>query len=175
MSGTTVDLTSVVNTAQATNQILSAMALDLAKMADCTCRDATSGATGPTGPIGPTGATGPSGSGGGGDAARMQLQWVTGAVVINGVIYFCWDPPFDGTINSLTYFVGNDSFTLEVDIAGSPVTGLSAVAVNSPTPITTNATAANTFTAGQPVTGIITSTTGNPTQVLLSLNITWTS
>jgi hypothetical protein len=105
--------------------------------------------------------------------ARMQLQWVTGAVVTNDTVYFAYDPPYPGTINSLTSFAGVGSFTLAVNIAGSPVTGLSAVTVNSPTPATTNASAANTFTAGQIIAGVITGAASSPTDVLLSLNVTW--
>ncbi len=104
----------------------------------------------------------------------MQIQWITGAVVINDIGYFCWDPPYPGTINSLTYFTGSGSFTVAVQISGTPVTGLSAVTVSSPTAATTNATAANTFTAGQHIACVITGTTGSPTDVLLSLAVTWT-
>jgi hypothetical protein len=106
---------------------------------------------------------------------RMQLQWVTGAIVIDGTVWFCFDPPYDGTINSLTYFTGNDSFDVSVEIAGTPVTGLSSVAVSSSTPSTTDATGDNVFLAGNPVTGVISGTTGSPTDALLSLNVTWTS
>jgi len=106
-------------------------------------------------------------------AARMQIQWVTGAVVTADTFYFAYDPPYPGTINSLTWFAGVGSFTLAVNIAGTPVTGLSAVNVNSATPTTTNATAANTFTAGQVIEGVVTSPSSSPTDVLLSLNVTW--
>ncbi len=106
---------------------------------------------------------------------RMQLQWISGFVVIDTTGWFCFDPPYDGTIDSLTYFAGNDSFDVEVDINGSPVTGLTGITVNSATPATSVATAANTFLAGQPITGVISGTTGSPTQALLSLAVTWTS
>lgn len=106
-------------------------------------------------------------------AARLQAQWVTGAVVTNDTFYFAYDAPYAGVINSLTYFAGVGSFTLAVNIAGSPVTGLGALTVNSATPATTNATAANTFAAGQIISGAITSAASSPTDVLLSLNVTW--
>lgn len=137
------------------------------------------GATGATGPSGgPTGATGASGATGAtGPSApnfvRMQLQWTSGATVQDDTTYFVFDPPYDGLINSLTYFTGSDSFTVAVQIAGTPVTGLSAVTVNSSTPATTNASGANAFTAGQPVACVVTGTTGTPTDVLLSLSVTW--
>lgn len=106
---------------------------------------------------------------------RLQAQWVCGAVVQSGTVYFAWDPPYAGTINSMTYFTGAGTFTVAVQINSVNVTGLSAVVVNSSTPATTNATAANTFTAGQHVTGVISAVASGPVQALLSLNCTWTT
>jgi hypothetical protein len=103
----------------------------------------------------------------------MQMQWSSGAVVTNDTTYFCFDPPYAGTINSLTYLTASGSFTVAVQIAGVNVTGLAAVSVNSSTPATTNATAANTFTAGQAIAAVITGTTNSPTDALLSLNVSW--
>jgi hypothetical protein len=107
------------------------------------------------------------------NAARLQLAWDTGAVVANDTVYFCWDAPYAGTINSMTYFTGAGSFSANVQIAGTSVTGLGAVAVSSATPATTSATAANTFTAGQRIGVVITAATGSPTDALLSLAVTW--
>jgi hypothetical protein len=98
---------------------------------------------------------------------------VTGAIVANDTIWLAYDAPYAGTINALTYFTGNGSFSVAIQINGTNVTGLSAVAVSSATPATTNATAANTFTAGQRITAVITSATGSPTDVVLSLAATW--
>jgi hypothetical protein len=105
-------------------------------------------------------------------AARLQAQWASGAIVANSTIYFAYDAPYDGTINSMTHLCTTGSFTVAVQINGTPVTGLGAVSPTS-TPTTTNATAANTFTAGQRISGVITSASGSPTDVLLSLNVTW--
>jgi len=105
-------------------------------------------------------------------AGRMQAQWASGATVANDTIYFAYDVPYDGTINSLTHLCATGSFTVAVQINGTPVTGLGAVSPTS-TPTTTNATAANTFTAGQRISGVITGTTGSPTDAVLSLNVTW--
>jgi hypothetical protein len=149
---------------------------------------ATGPAGGPTGPTGPTGATGATGTNGtngatgatgagAGTDVAMEAQWPSagGVIMTDGQVYFVYNPPYDGTINSLTYLTGNDSFVIqEVDIAGSPVTGLSSLTVNSASPTTATATGANTFTAGQPILCIITSTTGAPTDVMLSLSVTWT-
>jgi hypothetical protein len=103
----------------------------------------------------------------------MQLAWDTPAVVANDTVYFVYDAPYNGTINSLTYFTGAGSFTCNVQINGTSVTGLGAVAVSSATPATATATAANIFTAGQRIGVVITAATGSPTDALLSLAVTW--
>ncbi len=148
----------------------------------------TTGATGAAGVAGPTGATGATGAGATGatgasfgTSVRMQLQWTSGAVVSNDTTYFVWNAPYNGTVNSLAYFTGAGSFTVSVNIgttpsaAGTPITGLGSLTVSSSTPTTTNATALNTFVAGQSVAAIVTGTTGTTMDVLLSLNVTWTS
>jgi len=106
-------------------------------------------------------------------AARLQAQWVSGATVANGIVWLAYDPPRNGTVNSLTYLTGSGSFTTAIQIAGTNVTGLSAVAVSSATPATVSATAANTFNAGQIVSALISAATGSPTGAMLSLNVTW--
>ena len=141
----------------------------------------TTGPAGPAGaastvpgPTGPTGATGPQGPAGTSrNLAKLQAQWVTGAVVTNDTVWLAYDAPYNGTVNALTYLTGNGSFSVAIQINGVSVTGLSAVAVSSATPATTNATAANTFTAGQRITAVITAATGSPTDALLSLAVTW--
>lgn len=105
-------------------------------------------------------------------SARMQISWASGAVVTNDTVYFVYDAPYPGTINSMTHFCTTGSFTVAVKIAGTNVTGLAAVSPTS-TPTTTNATAANAFTAGQIISGVITSAASSPTDALLSLNVTW--
>ena len=131
------------------------------------------GTAGPTGPTGPGGATGPAGPLG--TSFRMQLEWTSGAIVSNDTTYFLFDPPYNGTINSLTFFTGNGSFTVDVEINGVVVTSLGAISVSSASPMTVSATGLNTWTVGQPISVVITSATGSPTGVLLSLNATWTS
>jgi hypothetical protein len=129
------------------------------------------GATGPTGPSGPTGPTGPTGSSR--SSANLQLQWVSGATVTADTAWFAFKAPYNGTINSLTYFADTGSFTVAVQIAGTNVTGLGSVSVSSATPATTSATGANTFTAGQAITAVVSSPSGSPTDALLSLSVTW--
>jgi hypothetical protein len=107
------------------------------------------------------------------DKARLQAQWQNAATVSDDTVWLCFDTPYAGTVNSLTYFTGNGSFVVSIQINGTPVTGLGAVAVSSATPATTSATAANVFTAGQRITAVITGSTGAPTDALLSLAVTW--
>jgi hypothetical protein len=98
---------------------------------------------------------------------------VTGAIVANDTVWLAYDAPYNGTINALTYFTGNGSFSVAIQINGTNVTGLSAVSVSSATPATATATAVNVFTAGQRITAVITAATGSPTDALLSLAVTW--
>ncbi len=107
------------------------------------------------------------------NAARLQAQWQNTATVSDDTVWLAFDVPYSGTVTALTYFTGTGSFTVAIQINGTPVTGLGTVAVSSATPATTNATAANTFTQGQRITAVITGSTGSPTDALLSLAVTW--
>ena len=107
------------------------------------------------------------------DKARLQAQWVNAAAVSDDTIWLCFDTPYAGTVNSLTFFTGNGSFNATIQINGVTVTGLNAVAVSSATPDTEDATAANTFPEHAAVTVVITGSTGSPTDALLSLAVTW--
>jgi hypothetical protein len=107
------------------------------------------------------------------NAARLQAQWINAAVVSDDTVWLAFDAPYGGTVNSLTYFTGNGSFNVSVQINGMPVTDLGAIAVISATPATTAATGLNTFVAGQRITAVITGSTGSPTDALLSLAVTW--
>jgi len=104
----------------------------------------------------------------------MLAQWVCGAIVNNDTVWLMIDAPYNGTINSVSSYTKNGTFTAAIQINGVNVTGLNAVAVNS-TATSTNATAANTFIAGQMITAVITASAGTPTDAYLSLNVTWTS
>ena len=107
------------------------------------------------------------------DKARLQAQWQNAAVVSDDTVWLCFDAPYAGTVNSLSYFTGNGSFAVNIQINGVSVTGLGAVAVSSSTPATATATAANTFALGDNITAVITGSTGAPTDALLSLAVTW--
>lgn len=135
---------------------------------------AASTVPGPQGPAGPIGGQGPPGPAGTSrNSARLQAQWVTGAIVANDTVWLAYDAPYAGTINSLTYFTGNGSFMTAIQINGTNVTGLSSVSVSSATPATATATGANTFTAGQRITAVVSAATGSPTDAMLSLAVTW--
>jgi hypothetical protein len=105
--------------------------------------------------------------------ARLQAQWVSGAVVQNDTVWLAYDAPYAGTVNSLKYFASNGSFSVAIQINGVNVTGLSGISVSSATPATATATGANTFGIGQRITAVVTGATGSPTDALLSLAVTW--
>jgi hypothetical protein len=105
--------------------------------------------------------------------ARLQAQWQNAAVVSDDTVWLCFDTPYAGTINGLTYFTGNGSFIVSIQINGVAVTSLGAIAVLSATPATTAASGFNTFSAGQRITAVLTGSTGAPTDALLSLAVTW--
>jgi hypothetical protein len=113
------------------------------------------------------------------DQAKAQLQWISGAVVANGVVYFIYDTPYSGTILGMQYFTGNGSFVATVDInnaggaGGTPVTGLSSITVNSATATFASATGSNTFSKDATISGVIASASGSPTDALLNLLIRW--
>jgi len=136
--------------------------------------DGADGATGPQGIQGIQGEPGPAGPAGASrNAARLQAQWVNASVVTDDTIWLAFDAPYAGTVDALTYFTGNGSFAVSIQIDGMPVTDLGAIAVISATPASTNASGLNTFAAGQRITAVITGSTGSPTDALLSLAVTW--
>jgi hypothetical protein len=105
--------------------------------------------------------------------AVVSIQWTGGAIVANGTYYFSIYTPYAGTILSMDYFTqASTSFIANVQIAGSSVTSLSAVTVNSATQANTAATGANVFAVGQVISVAITSATGSPTNAVLSLRLT---
>lgn len=98
---------------------------------------------------------------------------MSGAVVANDTVWLAYDAPYAGTVNSLTYFTTVGAFSVAIQINGTNVTGLSAIAVSSATPATASASGANTFSAGARITAVVTAATGSPTDALLSLAVTW--
>ena len=107
------------------------------------------------------------------DKARLQAQWINAAAVSDDTVWLAFDTPYAGTVTALTYFTGNGSFNVSIQINGMPVTDLGAIAVISATPATTNASGLNTFAEHARITAVITGSTGSPTDALLSLAVTW--
>lgn len=106
------------------------------------------------------------------NVGELMAQFVLGAIVVNGTFHFSYKAPYPGTISSLNSVSTTGTFTIAVNINGSPVTGLSAVGVTS-TPTTTSASGANTFAAGDDITGVISAAASSPTNAVLNLNVTW--
>jgi hypothetical protein len=111
-----------------------------------------------------------------GDKATLMVTFAQGTVVQNGTIVLQLKAPYGFTIDSLDYDVGSagGSFTANVQIGSTSVTGLSAVAVSSGTSANVTASAANTVVAGNKISVIISSATGSPTGGTLNLNLTRT-
>ena len=100
-------------------------------------------------------------------------EWPSGAIVQNGTIYPIFSAPLSGTINTLDYLISTGSFTTEIAINGTAVTGLGAINVNNTIKNTATATALNTFNSGDQVSSIITNAGGTPTGAILNINLTW--
>jgi hypothetical protein len=102
----------------------------------------------------------------------FTIDFSQGAVVANGTIIPIRKSPYPFTITSLDYEVGSaaGSFTVAIQINGTNVTGLSAVAVSSATTANAVATALNTVATGDKVSAVITGVTGSPTGANLQLN-----
>ena len=145
----------------------------------------TTGGTGITGSTGITGATGVGNTGATGATGAnsavttpLVVSWPSTVPVANAVIPLLL-PPWTGggSVVSASYYTngtGTPSFDFEIAIGGTPVTGLSAITVNSATPATTNATGADTFTDTSSLTMTISSVSGVPFQALVQVNISTT-
>ena len=101
----------------------------------------------------------------------IQLIFDNGAIVANGTYIMLYKAPVAFTINSLDSVSTTGTFTAAIQIAGTNVTGLSAVSVTS-SATNTVATGANSVAAGQQITVVITSASGSPTNSVLNLEIT---
>lgn len=108
------------------------------------------------------------------DRGAFSSDFSQGTIVANGTLILIRKSQFAGTITSLDYEVGGaaGSFTVAIQINGTSVTGLSAVAVSSATSANTASTAANTFAIGDKITAVISSVTGSPTGSNLQANYT---
>ena len=110
--------------------------------------------------------------------SSVAVVWDSNTTVANAVIPLLlpqWAG--GGRIVSCSYYTGGTStpsFTANVQIGVTSVTGCGAVSVSSSTPATTAATANNTFTASSSITLTITSVAGAPTQALFQVNLATT-
>jgi len=105
-------------------------------------------------------------------AATLQLVG-NAAVLVAGTFWFTLKAPVGFTINSLRAQCAVGSFTANVKIGSTSVTGLSAVSVTT-TPTTTNATAANTVVVDDVISVVVTSPASSPTDAVLTLTYTYT-
>jgi hypothetical protein len=102
------------------------------------------------------------------------LTWAAsaGAVVTNGTyaVVLSW-PWSGGAITSVVASAGTGSFTASITLGGTPVSGLSAISVASPTPQTT-AAGTNALHAGDRIAAVITLASGSPADATLQVNFT---
>ena len=81
--------------------------------------------------------------------------------------------PVAFTVNSVFAQTGAGSFTANIRINSTSITGMSALTVNT-TPTLTNAGGANTVAVNDTISIIVTSPTGSPTDAVIHLDITYT-
>jgi hypothetical protein len=84
-----------------------------------------------------------------------------------------WPWVNSGTISSITYRTGGTStptFTVSLQIAGTPVTGCNGLGVSSSSDTTVTCTGANTITNGQSLALVITGTSGSPASAAVQIN-----
>jgi hypothetical protein len=84
-----------------------------------------------------------------------------------------WLPANSGTIQSIVYHTGGTNtptFTVSLQIAGTPVTGCNGLGVSSSSDTTTTCTAANTIINGQSLGLVITGVSGSPASAVVQVN-----
>lgn len=135
-----------------------------------TCLTAAGGALTPTAPIVLTGNAVSLGT----TIAPIQIAWPTNLTVAADTypVPDTW-PWASGTIDSVVYHTGGTStpsFSISVQINGTPVTGCTGLTVNSSTDTTTSCTAAKTITSGQHLTLVTSGITGTPFSAAVQIN-----
>ena len=130
------------------------------------------GATGPTGAAGVAGATGPTGAVGP-IKIGPTIGWSATTAAFADTFTYTLFATNAGTITALYATIGGNggSLAATVQIAGTPVTGINGVTVNSAGVQTFTATAANTWTAGQIITLVLASLTGSPQGSVFTLGV----
>lgn len=107
----------------------------------------------------------------------FAMTWFADALttVHNDTYPFIQTWPFtnSGTIDTVTYYTGgtsSPSFSLSIQINGTPVTGCTGITVNSATPATATCSAAKTITSGQKLTAVVSAAAGAPASALIQIN-----
>jgi hypothetical protein len=103
----------------------------------------------------------------------IVVSWDSNTPVQGGTVPVGSLPWSSGKVISCTYYTGGSSasFTAQVLIGSTAVTGCNAMSVSSPTPATVSATANNTFSAGNVMSVVITGVTNTPVNALVQINI----
>lgn len=119
------------------------------------------------------------GSGGTTLTAAVPVVWDSNTTVANATIPIILPPwvTAGGTITAVKYYTngsGSPSFTANVQIGGTGVTGCNAISVNSATPATANCTAANAFTSSSSLALVISAVSGTPNQAIVQIDFTHT-
>lgn len=84
-----------------------------------------------------------------------------------------WPWANSGTVQSIIYHTGGTAtptFTVSLQIAGTPVTGCNGLGVSSSSDTTTTCTAANSIINGQSLGLVITGTSGSPASAVVQVN-----
>jgi len=103
----------------------------------------------------------------------ITLAWDSNTAVVAGTTPLGVLPWAKGTVVSCTYYTGGSSasFTAQVRIGSTPVTGCDAMAVSSPSPTTVAATANNTFAAGSTMSVVVSGVGNAPNTAIVQINI----
>lgn len=101
------------------------------------------------------------------------VAWDSNTPVVAGTTPLGTLPWAKGTIVSCAYYTGgsSSSFTAQVKIGSTAVTGCDAMSVSSATPTTVPATANNTFTAGAALSVVISGVSNSPNSAVIQINI----
>ena len=105
--------------------------------------------------------------------AIAALQWSSGltvsAATFNLVTSWPWST---GTVQSVSYVTNGTtpSFTVQISINGTPVTGCNAITVTSSTVATTTCTGSNTIASGGLLQAVVSSVTGTPNLASVQVN-----
>lgn len=102
---------------------------------------------------------------------QLTIDWDSNTQVAAGTAIALGSSQWaSATILSCYCLCVSGSFNVAIEINGTPVTGLGAVAVNG-TPATSNATGGNTIATGNSVSVVISGVSGAPTTAVIQINL----